>query len=88
MLVIAIRLILLRHMGLSLTRVDARRRKGPYHRKALIVNRRYAYTGGVNFAQTSKSKKEMRFRTSDSAANDVVKLLARDQGEGRVWDGR
>ena len=53
------RLLALRDKGATIWVCKGEGRNGAYHRKALIVNRRYMYTGGANFTQKSKRNKEL-----------------------------
>ena len=63
--------------------------KGIYHRKALIVDKRYMYTGGANFTYQSDDggNKELTFRMTGELVLQVLAILQDDMRTAvRKWE--
>ena len=63
-------------------------RKGSYHRKALVADRRYLYTGGANLTSKSRENKELCWRMTGPVVGELLKILKQDAEQGRQWDGK
>ena len=57
-------------------------RKGPYHRKALVADRRYLYTGGANLTSKSRENKELCWRMTGPVVGEFLKILKQDAEQG------
>ena len=60
---------------------------GIFHKKALIVDRRYMYTGGANFTNKSERNGELVFRTVGPPVAEVLADLAGSRARGVEWEG-
>ena len=63
-------------------------KKGSYHRKALVADRRYLYTGGANLTSKSCDNKELCYRITGPVVGQVLEKLQQDAKDGRQWDGK
>ena len=64
------------------------KKKGLFHGKAMVVDRRYLYSGGANFTDNSENNFEFCFRMTGSVVKQVLESLAGARQTGRLWDGK
>ena len=81
------RLAALRENGATVYLCRGERGQGSYHRKALVIDRRYSYSGGANYTRKSTDNKELVYRIAGPPVDATVALLSSDQRDGCVWDG-
>ena len=63
-------------------------RRGAFHGKALVVNRRFLFTGSANFTEKSQSNVEFCFKMTGAVVQDLLLELAKNRGKFPVWDGK
>ena len=61
--------------------------QGAFHSKALVLDRRFLFTGGANLTQNSRRNSELNFRITGPAVADVIAELSRQRGRQKQWDG-
>ena len=61
--------------------------QGNFHSKALVLDRRFLFTGGANFTQNSRRNSELNFRITGPAVAQVLAELSRQRGRQKQWDG-
>lgn len=61
---------------------------GSFHCKALVIDRRYLYTGNGNFTHCSRTKnQEFLFRMTGPMVAEVLEDLAANRARAQLWDG-
>ena len=65
-----------------------KRGKGSYHCKALVIDRRYLYTGGMNFTSKSEDNEELVYRHTGPLVLQVAERMAFHRVKGKLWDGK
>ena len=63
------------------------RPKGSFHGKAVVIDRRYLFTGGANATYKSHSNEEFVFRISGSAVGQVFEKLGAQRAKSKTWKG-
>ena len=61
---------------------------GAFHSKALVLDRRFLFTGGANFTQNSRRNSELSFRMTGPVVAQVLAELSRQRGRQKPWDGK
>ena len=61
--------------------------QGAFHSKALVLDRRFLFTGGSNLTQNSRRNSELNFRITGPAVAQVLVELSRQRGRQKQWDG-
>ena len=62
-------------------------RLGAYHCKCLIIDRRYAYTGSMNFTDKSEANEEFPERKTGPIVAQYLERLAAHRAGATLWDG-
>ena len=61
---------------------------GSYHRKGLVADRRYFYSGSGNFTNWSRTRNgEWLYYFRGPLVNQTLEELAEHRQQGRLWDG-
>ena len=87
---IAVRWSLVRELwtaGATVYLCKGLRPKGSLHGKAVVIDRRYLFTGGVNATYKSHSNEEFVFRISGSAVGQVFEKLGAQRAKSKTWKG-
>ena len=61
--------------------------RGSYHTKAMIIDRRYMYTGSANFTYKSMDNEELTFKITGPPVKEVLEKFAGNRLAGRLWTG-
>ena len=61
--------------------------QGAFHSKALVVDRRYLYTGSANFTQKSRRNEELCFRMTGPVVAEVLAKLSAQKLKRKPWAG-
>ena len=62
---------------------------GSYHRKGLVADRRYFYSGNGNFTNWSRTRNgEWLFYFRGPIVSQTLEELAWHRQQGRLWDGK
>ena len=73
--------------GANVYMCKGRRGRGSYHCKALVVDRRYLYTGNANLTLQSTNNHELVFKMTGPPVRDVLERLAQHRVAGKLWSG-
>ena len=61
--------------------------RGSFHCKAVVVDRRYLYTGSPKATQEPHSNEEFCFRMTGPPVGQVLQRLSAHLEKGRPWKG-
>lgn len=59
--------------------------QGSFHAKAVVIDRRYLYTGSANLTQKSHNNEELCFKVTGPAVLQVLARLAEQRQKGKLW---
>jgi phosphatidylserine/phosphatidylglycerophosphate/cardiolipin synthase-like enzyme len=63
-------------------------RQGAFHSKAVVVDRRYLYSGGANITANSRNNEELCYRMVGPVVHQVLSRCAVYRQRFELWDGR
>ena len=78
----------LREAGASVFLCKGVAGQGAFHSKALVVDRRYLYTGSANFTQKSRRNEELCFRITGPVVAEVLAKLSVQAVKCKPWVGK
>lgn len=80
------RITALRTNGAKIFLCTGERRENTFHKKAVIIDRRYLYVGGANITYASDhGNGELVYRMVGHVVSDTLAVLVADQARGREW---
>ncbi len=60
---------------------------GAFHMKAVVLDRRWLFTGSANLTSKSSSNVELCLRICGPPVGEVLTTLEEVRGRGQLWDG-
>ena len=63
-------------------------RLGAFHCKGVVIDRRYLYTGTMNFTSKAEDNEEWAFRHTGPVVRQVLEKLAHHRLKAELWNGR
>ena len=77
----------LRALGAEVRLCKGSGRRGAFHVKAVVVDRRVCFTGSANLTTKSRDNVELHLRLVGSPLRDVLEVLQRARASGHLWQG-
>jgi len=77
----------LRSAGASVYICKGRGRRGSYHCKGAVADRRFLYSGNANFTRKSEDNEEFCYKMAGPVVREVLERLARHRQQNTLWNG-
>ena len=78
----------LKAAGAKVFLCKGKRARGSFHYKAIIIDRRYMWTGNENCTDNSLNNNGLCLKISGPVVKEVLEELATFREKYKVWDGR